>query len=142
MHDKPQAAPAHEFALPGHAVLALSGRDAVGFAQAQFMNDVTVLADGQWQWNGWLTPKGRVIALFALLRVDAETLWLVLLPEVDAAALAARLQRFVFRSKVTLAPLTVPVKYTGPSARCRFVQPARGVQALEAKPVEVSNDWK
>ena len=57
MHDKPQAAPAHEFALPGHAVLALSGRDAVGFAQAQFMNDVTVLADGQWQWNGWLTPK-------------------------------------------------------------------------------------
>ena len=109
MHDKPQAAPAHEFALPGHAVLALSGRDAVGFAQAQFMNDVTVLADGQWQWNGWLTPKGRVIALFALLRVDAETLWLVLLPEVDTAALAARLQRFVFRSKVTLAPLTVPV---------------------------------
>lgn len=123
MHDKPQAAPAHEFALPGHAVLAVSGRDALAFAQAQFMNDVTVLADGQWQWNGWLTPKGRVIALFALLRLDAETLWLVLLPEADAAALAARLQRFVFRSKVTLAPQALPV------AGCFAAAPAAGAQA-------------
>ena len=135
MHDKPQAAPAQEFALPGHAALALSGRDAVGFAQAQFMNDVTVLADGQWQWNGWLTPKGRVIALFALLRLDAETLWLVLLPEADAAGLAARLQRFVFRSKVTLAPLAMPVAgcfaAVPAAAGARMGQPDEGRLALD-----------
>ena len=101
MSHNPQAASAPEFRLPGHDVLALSGRDAVAFAQAQFMNDVVALGDGQWQWNGWLTPKGRVIALFALLSLDAETLWLVL-PDVDAAGLATRLQRFVFRSKVKL----------------------------------------
>ena len=83
MPDNPQAAPAHEFDLPTHTVLALHGRDALAFAQAQFMNDVAALADGGWQWNGWLTPKGRVIALFALLRRDAETLWL-LLPDFDA----------------------------------------------------------
>ncbi len=89
------------FALPDHAVLALRGRDAIAFAQAQTMNDATALADGQWQWNGWLTPKGRLIALFALLRRDAETLWL-LLPDADAQALADRLKRFVFRSKVAI----------------------------------------
>lgn len=80
----------------------LTGRDALAFAQSQSMNDVAALADGQWQWNGWLTPKGRVIALFALLRFDAESLWL-LLPDTDPADLAAQLQRYVFRSKVALA---------------------------------------
>jgi folate-binding protein YgfZ len=100
MSHNPQPASAQEFRLP-HAVLAIAGRDAMAFAQAQFMNDVAALADGRWQWNGWLTPKGRVIALFALLRLDAETLWLVL-PDAEAPELAAKLQRYVFRSKVQL----------------------------------------
>ncbi|MEF9978952.1 MAG: folate-binding protein [Thermomonas sp.] len=124
MSDNPQAASTREFRLPGHAVLAISGRDAMAFAQAQFMNDVAALGDGQWQWNGWLTPKGRVIALFALLRIDAETLWLIL-PDVDAQALATQLQRFVFRSKVklevrvdlhTIAQFAPPTVASGPIA--------------------------
>lgn len=99
MPDNPQTA---WFALIDHRLMALTGRDAVAFAQAQFMNDVAALRDGDWQWNGWLTPKGRVVALFSLLRIDAETLWLVL-QEDDAEALAAALRRFVFRSKVAIA---------------------------------------
>ena len=102
MSDKPTPADAPWFALPGQRVVALAGRDALAFAQAQTMNDVAALADGQWQWNGWLTPKGRLLALFALLRMDAETAWL-LLPDADAADFAAQLQRFVFRSKVQVA---------------------------------------
>lgn len=109
MHDKPQAAPAGGFRLPHHQLLSLAGRDAMAFAQGQFMSDVAALADGQWQWSGWLTPKGRVIALFALLRLDAQTLWL-LLPDADAAALAEALRRYVFRSKVVLAPLDAAVE--------------------------------
>lgn len=100
----PQAsdtAPPAFFALPGHGVLELAGSDAVAFAQSQCMNDVAALADLQWQWNGWLTPKGRLVALFAVLRLDRERLWLVL-PDYPAAALCERLQRFVFRSKVKL----------------------------------------
>lgn len=104
MHDNPHTAPMHEFHLPGYGVLALRGRDSVSFAQSQFMNDVTALADGQWQWNGWLNAKGRVIALFALLRLAPDTLWL-LLPDADAATLSAQLQRYVFRSKVALEVL-------------------------------------
>ena len=102
MSDNPQTAPAQEFRLPGHDVLAITGRDAVAFAQAQFMNDVAALPAGHWHWNGWLSPKGRVIALFALLKFDAETLWLVL-PDAHAADLAAALRRYLFRSKLTLA---------------------------------------
>ncbi|WP_460813774.1 CAF17-like 4Fe-4S cluster assembly/insertion protein YgfZ [Luteimonas pelagia] len=96
----PAAGPA-EFALASHSVLEIEGPDAVAFAQAQCMNDVAALADRSWQWNGWLTPKGRLVALFALLRLDARRLWLVC-PDVPAAELGAPLRRFVFRSKVTL----------------------------------------
>ncbi|HVR82505.1 MAG TPA: folate-binding protein [Luteimonas sp.] len=96
-----QPASNHEFTLPGHRVLALEGRDAAAFAQAQFMNDVAGLNVGHWQWSGWLTPKGRLIALFALLKLDEQMLWL-LLPDADPAEFAAALQRFVFRSKVKL----------------------------------------
>jgi folate-binding protein YgfZ len=116
-HNLPLA-PSAPFALPGWRVLALSGRDALAFAQAQFMNDVAALDDGQWQWNGWLTPKGRVIALFALLRFDADAFWLVL-PDADPAALATQLQRYVFRSKVALA-----VRDDLHASGC-FVAPAR-----------------
>lgn len=98
MPDNPQTA---WFALIDHRLMALTGRDAVAFAHAQFMNDVAALRDGDWQWNGWLTPKGRVVALFSLLRIDAETIWLVV-QEVDAETLAAALRRFVFRSKVAI----------------------------------------
>ncbi|HEV8694892.1 MAG TPA: folate-binding protein [Lysobacter sp.] len=102
MHDNPQAAPGLIFALPDHRLIALTGRDAATFAQAQFMNDIKALPPGHWHWSGWLTPKGRVIALFALLKFDEENLWL-LLPDADPVTLAAALQRFVFRSKLTIA---------------------------------------
>lgn len=100
MYDNPNS-PA--FALPGQSVLEISGPDTLVFMQAQCMNDASLLADGRWQWNGWLTPQGRVIALFALLRRDTQTLWCVL-PDLPATALAQQLQRYVFRAKVKLRP--------------------------------------
>lgn len=101
MPNNPQTSQAAWFALSDHRPVALSGRDAVAFAQAQTMNDVAALRDGEWHWNGWLTAKGRVIALFAVIRIDAETLWL-LLPDMDADAFVMQLRRFQFRSKVTI----------------------------------------
>lgn len=101
MPNNPQTSQTSWFALSDHRLVALSGRDAVAFAQAQTMNDVAALRDGEWHWNGWLTPKGRVIALFALIRVDIDTLWLVF-PDADADAIATQLRRFVFRSKLAI----------------------------------------
>ncbi|UHH09793.1 folate-binding protein [Luteimonas fraxinea] len=101
MSDKLQSTSDAAFALPDIASLTLRGRDCIAFAQAQFMSDIATLGDGQWQWSGWLTPKGRVIALFAVLRHSAERLDLVVL-DADVDALATSLRRYVFRSKVSI----------------------------------------
>ncbi|KIQ98420.1 folate-binding protein YgfZ [Lysobacter sp. A03] len=101
MSDKSPATVDPLIALPDQAVITLHGRDAIAFSQAQFMNDVGALADGEWHWSGWLTPKGRVITLFALLRRDPETLWLVL-PDGGAEAIVQRLRGYLFRSKVRI----------------------------------------
>lgn len=83
-------------------VLTLDGADASAFAQAQFCSDVAALADGQWQWSGWLDAQGRALYFFALLRLDSERL-MAWLPAGDAQAFAAQLGRFVFRTRVSLA---------------------------------------
>ncbi|WP_369975657.1 YgfZ/GcvT domain-containing protein [Xanthomonas bundabergensis] len=89
-------------ALPDLQYVGLSGVDAVAFAQAQFANDVQALRNGHWQWNAWLSAKGRVLALFALLRRADDEL-LLLLPDGGAADLATALNRFVFRRKARIA---------------------------------------
>ncbi|MFL6585879.1 MAG: YgfZ/GcvT domain-containing protein [Luteimonas sp.] len=101
MSDKLQSTSDAASALPDIASLTLRGRDCIAFAQAQFMSDIATLGDGQWQWSGWLTPKGRVIALFAVLRRTAEHLDLIVL-DADVDALATSLKRYVFRSKVSI----------------------------------------
>jgi len=127
MSDNPSPAPEAFFALPDYRLLMLGGRDCVAFAQAQFMNDVSALTPGQWQWNGWLTPKGRLIALFALVLLDGESACLVL-PDADPAALAAQLQRYVFRSRVTL---TAPNDHFVSGAFAGAPSPGNAVAALD-----------
>lgn len=102
-------------ALAGFAVVEVEGRDAAAFLQAQSMNDVAALAPGRWQWNGLLTPKGRVMALFALACV-ADGRFLMVLPDADPVDLVTHLRRFVFRSKLTLTPSTGWVAAAGPAA--------------------------
>jgi len=88
--------------LTGFSALGAEGTQAETFLQAQTMNDVRALAVGHWHWNGWLNPKGRVIALFALARI-AEDAFIAILPDFPASELLPLLQRFVFRSKVKLS---------------------------------------
>lgn len=104
MSHKPTTADRPIHALSGFSLLAAEGPGAEAFLQAQSMNDVRALALRQWQWNGWLNAKGRVIALFALLRAAPEAYWLVL-PDFPAAELLPRLQRYVLRSKLVLRVL-------------------------------------
>lgn len=82
-------------------VVALRGFEALAFAQAQLSSDVLSLEDRGWQWGAYLTPQGRAIALFPVVRHGAEALDL-LVPAQRGAELAARLQRFVFRTRVKL----------------------------------------
>jgi tRNA-modifying protein YgfZ len=87
--------------LPTPQMLEIAGPDSAAFAQAQFCNDVIALPSGQWQWNAWLSPQGRVRYFFLLLR-DAGDRLRLLLRGGDAQAMCAELTRFVFRTKVSL----------------------------------------
>ena len=102
-------------ALAEYAVVEVRGVDAAAFLQAQTMNDVATLAPGRWQWNGLLSAKGRVLALFALVRVAADR-FLLVVPDVTGADVVAHLRRFVFRSKLTLAECTAFAAAAGPAA--------------------------
>ena len=102
MSDKPNVSDGGFFAVPGWSVISLQGEHATAFAQAQFMGDLASLAPGQWQWNGWLTPKGRLVALFALLKLDEREL-LLLLADAEPRAFVAALTRFRFRSRLEIA---------------------------------------
>lgn len=93
--------PSPAFALPGHAVIGVDGLDAGVFLQSQCMNDVNALAPGSWQYNGWLNPQGRILALFYLAKL-ASGAHLMILPAGDPAALVESLKRFVFRAKVRI----------------------------------------
>jgi folate-binding protein YgfZ len=87
--------------LPEAQIITLQGPDCAAFCQAQFANDVLSLAVGHWQWSAWLTPKGRVIAIFLLARSSEQDITLMF-PDGDAGAIAEQLRRFVFRRKVRI----------------------------------------
>ncbi|HET7730994.1 MAG TPA: folate-binding protein [Usitatibacter sp.] len=87
--------------LSHNALLAVTGDDATAFLHAQFTNDVQSLPEGAAQWNGWCSPKGRLLATFLLVRRPDG--YLLMLPAELAAAVSKRLAMFVLRSKVKIA---------------------------------------
>ncbi len=95
--------------LLGWEVLEVRGADATAFLQRQTMNDVTALNavgdSGQSHWNGLLNAKGRLQALFLLLKVTADGWWLIA-PDASAATLNFLLRPFLFRSKLELLERT------------------------------------
>jgi len=95
--------PRGRFLLPGWSVLAVEGPDSAAFLHAQTMNDVLSLQPGRWQWNGWLNAKGRLHALFGLLRTGDSDFALVV-PDMPSIELGAALQRYVLRRKLRLDP--------------------------------------
>ncbi len=90
---------------PLNAVLRVSGDDAADFLHNQFTNDVKALTVGAAQWNGWCTPKGRLLVTFVLAR-DAQG-YLLVLPAAFAEATTKRLRMFVLRSKVKVEDTSV-----------------------------------
>ncbi len=81
------------------SLLKFSGTDTVSFLQGQLTNDLSSL-EGQWQFSGYCSPKGRLLALFQLWREDNDVYALI-----DSSLLEAtvkRLKMFIMRSKVTI----------------------------------------
>lgn len=78
-----------------------TGEDAAAFLHGQFCNDILALSEGNAQWNGWCSPKGRL--LVTLLAWSAKQGLFLMLPRSLQPAIQKRLQMFVLRAKVKLA---------------------------------------
>ena len=91
--------------LDKYSVYRIQGDDAESFLQGQLSNDVKQLSDGQrGQLTSYCTPKGRMLALFYLLKADSG--YIAILPSVIAENVFKRLQMFIMRSKVEINDLT------------------------------------
>ena len=109
--------------LSHNALLGVTGDDAAAFLHGQFTNDVEALAEGAAQWNGWCTPKGRLLATFLLIRHKGG--FLILLPAEIAAAFLKRLSMFVLRSKVKIRDVSGEYARRGILGRGAHPQPMR-----------------
>jgi tRNA-modifying protein YgfZ len=89
---------------PARDVLAVRGPDGPAYLQGQLSQDVEALAVGESADSLLLEPDGKLSALLRVTRLDDEGFAL----DVDGGygeAVAARLRRFLLRSKVELEPL-------------------------------------
>lgn len=84
-------------------VLAVSGPDAEDFLQGQLSQDIAALVPGQSAWSLILQPQGRIDAFVRVTRQAADRF--VLDTDGPLEPVTARLQRFMLRTDVTLAPL-------------------------------------
>jgi len=86
---------------PDHQVLRFAGVDAEAFLQSQLTNDVAALRPGSWQWQGYCTAKGRLLATFALAQSGGGE-YLAAVHRSLATAIAKRLTMYRLRSKVEI----------------------------------------
>ena len=83
------------------ACVAVHGADAQSFLQAQLSFDVANLTSGHAPLVGWHDPKGRVRALFRVLR-QADR-WVLMTPRDMLDTLLPRLSMYVLRAAVNVA---------------------------------------
>ena len=87
--------------LSHFGLILATGEDAAAFLHGQFCNDVLALGDTSAQWNGWCSPKGRL--LVTLLAWSGKQGIYLLLPRSLQPAIQKRLQMFVLRARVKLS---------------------------------------
>ena len=114
--------------LPGWLALRIVGADAASFLHGQFTNDVAALTVGSTQYNGYCSPKGRMLATFPLLRTAPEE-FIVAVPADIAQGLVKRLRMFVLRAKVAIEPLDATHVVFGSTAAVPSI-PGSGVEPL------------
>lgn len=84
---------------PPLSLIKFTGDDASTFLQGQLTNDINALKD-TWQYSGYCSPKGRLLALLQLWKHDDELYGL--LPSSLVESTIKRLRMYVMRSKVTI----------------------------------------
>jgi folate-binding protein YgfZ len=122
LDDFPQAV----ITLDNLSCIEISGPESEDFLQSQFANDVSTLQPDSYQLNAYCNPKGRVIAVFRLLKTDDT--YNLLLPSDIAPVIIQRLQMYKMRAKVEIVlaedttligAINLDLEYRNPS--CRFL---------------------
>ena len=91
--------------VPGRAVWQLTGKGVLAFLQGLVTNDVLPLAQGPGMvWAALLTPQGKYLADFFVIRRPADEAILLDLPEPLSAGVMKRLQMYRLRADVQIAP--------------------------------------
>ncbi len=90
--------------LEDRGVLRVAGEEAVSFLQGLLTNDVQSLAVGAARYAALLSPQGKILFDFLVLRVPAEsgTAFLIDCPAEQLGELAKRLGFYRLRAKVTI----------------------------------------
>jgi hypothetical protein len=112
------------------SVARISGADAFDFLQAQLTADVRDIGRGLSKVSGYCNPKGRLLAIFRILRDGDDFLLLSdsgILPHI-----IQRLQMYVLRMKValTIESERVAIGLTGPKANFIAAQLAAGLSEI------------
>jgi len=91
--------------LPDRGVVRVSGADAASFLQNLLTNDVEGLAPGEARYAALLTPQGKILFDFLVVRTtaDADGCYILDCDGARAADLAKRLSLYKLRAKVTIA---------------------------------------
>jgi folate-binding protein YgfZ len=87
--------------LTDHACIAVRGRDAGSFLHGQLSQAVADLGPSSAPLAGWHDAKGRVRALFRVLRLPER--WLLVTPRDGVEQVVTKLRMFVLRAAVTLS---------------------------------------
>jgi tRNA-modifying protein YgfZ len=91
--------------LEDRGVLRVAGEEAASFLQGLLTNDVVDLAVGAARYAALLSPQGKVLFDFLVLRIPAESgaAFLIDAPSAQLAELARRLGFYRLRAKVAIA---------------------------------------
>lgn len=84
--------------LSHFGLVALAGEEAQTFLHGQITNDLRGLREDAAVFAGYLSPKGRMLANFLVMKRAGDVL--VMLPEALREAIQKRLSMFILRSKV------------------------------------------
>jgi len=82
-------------------LILVTGEDAQSFLQNQLSNDITETDENHFQLSSYSTPKGRMLGIFRVVKIDNG--YLLITPKPTVTALLQRLQLFVVQAKVNLA---------------------------------------
>jgi folate-binding protein YgfZ len=121
--------PIESIALADLGAVRIRGSDGVRFLQGQLSNDMQLLSSEHTVLAGYHNPQGRTIAVLHLVRTASDEI-LAILPRELCARIAARLAKFILRSKVAIEDVSASVRITGLVAQPDTPPPANAAATL------------